>query len=194
MNRQLSPDILLAAYAQGVFPMADPDGVIGWYSPDPRAIIPLESFHVSRTLRQRCRQGCFEIRLNTHFEAVVRNCADRSEGTWISDEIVEAYCLLHRLGFAHCVESWQQGDLVGGLYGVTLGGAFFGESMFHRQTDASKVALVHLVERMRKRRYTLLDVQFTTPHLEQFGVVEIPRDEYLRRLGRALELDCRFVG
>ena len=193
MIRELAPDILLSAYAQGIFPMAGPDDQINWYCPDPRAILPLDAFHVPRTLRQRCRQGPFEIRINADFESVIRACAERDEGTWINADILEAYVLLHRLGFAHSVEAWQDDHLVGGLYGVALGGAFFGESMFHRVTDASKIALVHLVERMRTRGYPLLDVQFATPHLERFGAVEIPRADYLKRLGAALELNCRFA-
>ncbi len=192
MIRELTPDILVSAYAQGIFPMADHNGRIGWFSPNPRAILPLDGFHVSKNLRRRCAQGRFELRINTDFEGVIRSCADREDGTWISRDIVRAYCRLHRLGLAHSVESWQADELVGGLYGVALGGAFFGESMFHRVTDASKVALVHLVERLRARGYVLLDVQFMTPHLRRFGAVEIPRREYLRRLNEALMCRCDF--
>ncbi len=193
MLRDLSPDILLAAYTRGIFPMGGPYGEVSWYSPDPRTVLPLEAFHVPRTLRQRCRQGRFDLRIDADFSAVIHACADRKEGTWITGDIIEAYTRLHRLGHAHSVESWQADRLVGGLYGVALGGAFFGESMFHRVTDASKVALVHLVERLRERGYVLLDVQFTTPHLRRFGAIEIPRDEYLRRLDHAFGLSCRFV-
>jgi leucyl/phenylalanyl-tRNA--protein transferase len=193
MIRELAPNILLAAYAQGIFPMAGPDDEINWYSPDPRAILPLEGFHVSRTLRQRCRQGRYDVRIDADFGAVIVACAERKQGTWISQDIVDAYCRLHQLGFAHSVECYERETLVGGLYGVSLGGAFFGESMFHRVTDASKVALVHLVERMRARGYSLLDVQFTTPHLERFGVLEISRREYLARLRHALKLECCFT-
>ncbi len=193
MIRELEPDILLPAYAQGIFPMADPGDQINWYSPDPRAVLPLDAFHVPRTLRQRYRQGRFEIRMNADFDAVIHACAQRDEGTWINHDIIEAYCLLHRLDFAHSVEAWQEDRLVGGLYGVALGGAFFGESMFHHVADASKVALVHLVDRMRDRGYVLLDVQFATPHLQQFGAIEIPRDDYLRRLEEALKLKCRLA-
>lgn len=185
-------EITVRAYAHGVFPMADDGGQIGWYSPDPRAIIPLEGFHVPRTLRQICRQHRFDVRIDTDFEAVMRACADRDEGTWISDRIVEVYGELHRAGLAHSVESWLDGELVGGLYGVSLGGLFAGESMFSRVANASKVALVHLVERMRKRGCTLLDVQYLTDHLIQFGAVEIPREAYLVRLGAALRLPCRL--
>jgi len=193
MISELAPEILVAAYAQGIFPMADRHGRINWYSPDPRAILPLDAFHVSKNLRRRCQQGRFDVRINTDFEGVIRACADRDDGTWISSEMIKAYSLLHRLGLAHSVESWQGDRLTGGLYGVALGGAFFGESMFHRVTDASKVALVHLVRRMRERGFALLDVQFMTPHLRAFGAVEIPRREYLLRLRQALKLRCRFV-
>ncbi len=189
----LTPEILVTAYANGIFPM-DVEGEIEWFSPDPRAVIELDAFHVSRNLARRYRSGRFEIRVNTAFGAVMRACADRPEGTWISPAIVSAYTRLHQLGLAHSIESWHEGRLVGGLYGVALGGAFFGESMFHCVTDASKVALVALVERLRQRGYCLLDVQFTTSHLRQFGVSEIPRSDYLARLQAALARDCRFVG
>ena len=193
VDPNLLPRPLLAAYASGVFPM-DVQGELCWFSPLRRAIIPLDdSFHVSRTLRQVIRQGRFEVRISAAFERVMRCCADRPEGTWISDEIIAAYGRLHRLGFAHSVETWREGRLAGGLYGVTLGGAFFGESMFHLQRDASKVALVALVERLRSRGYALLDTQYQTAHLRQFGTFEIRRAEYLRRLQAALALNCRFV-
>ncbi|MER3419401.1 MAG: leucyl/phenylalanyl-tRNA--protein transferase [Chloroflexota bacterium] len=189
----LTPDLLVRAYCVGFFPMADSRrGHIRWYSPDPRAVIPLDTFHVPRSLRRTMRRGRFDVRVNRAFGAVIRACADRPE-TWISDEIVRAYEDLHALGLAHSVETWQEERLVGGLYGVALGGAFFGESMFSRVTDASKVALVALVERLRARGFTLLDTQFLTPHLARFGAVEIARAEYLRRLAAALEQECRFV-
>jgi len=200
----LTPDVLVAAYANGIFPM-DVDGTIQWFSPDPRAIIDLDEFHVARRLRRVCRSGRFEIRINTCvdalpsgsrlnvFEEVVRECGNRPEGTWISEEIVTVYTRLHELGLAHSIETWRAGELAGGLYGVTLGGAFFGESMFHRRTDASKVALVALVERMRDRGFELFDVQFLTPHLERFGAKEIPREAYLARLEAALAIDTRFA-
>jgi leucyl/phenylalanyl-tRNA--protein transferase len=189
---KLTPRLLVAAYAQGFFPM-DVDGQIEWFSPDPRAILPLEGFHASKTLLQTYRTGRFQIRLNTAFVEVVRRCGDREEGSWISKEIVRAYSELHRLGLAHSVEAWQNDTLAGGLYGVAIGGAFFGESMFHHERDASKVALVALVKRMRDRGFALLDVQWTTTHLVQFGAVEIPRDAYLERLAAALRLPCRIV-
>ena len=191
-------------------------GKIDWYSPDPRAIMPLDRFHVSRSLRRRVGAGTFHITHDTAFAEVITACAQPrpyAEQTWINDQIVDAYTQLHGAGAAHSIEAWApphlavgpQGhpsdasptpptdlQLVGGLYGVAIAGAFFGESMFSRQTDASKVCLVHLVEHLRSRGFALLDVQFATPHLAQFGIEEIPRDEYLRRLGEALELDVTW--
>jgi leucyl/phenylalanyl-tRNA--protein transferase len=194
--RRLDPETLLSAYAQGVFPMADRDGRIRFYTADPRGIIPLsppEAFHVPGTLRQVVRQGRFDVRVNHDFPATMRACMEnRDGGSWISEELIAAYARLHELGFAHSVESWQDGQLVGGLYGVSLGAAFFGESMFHRTTDASKVALVHLVHRLRERGYELLDTQATTPHLRRFGCVDVPAAEYLRRLESALAKECEF--
>ncbi|HXH05470.1 MAG TPA: leucyl/phenylalanyl-tRNA--protein transferase [Vicinamibacterales bacterium] len=187
-------DELLLAYANGWFPMADDHRRIRWYSPDPRGILPLDRFHVPRRLARTIRQGRFEIRVDTAFREVIEACArNRDEGTWISREIIETYVALHERGFAHSVEAWAEGRLAGGLYGVALLGAFFGESMFHRVRDASKVALVALVERLRERGYRLLDVQWLTGHLEQFGAIEIPRADYLRRLRDALQLECRFA-
>ncbi|MBI5396644.1 MAG: leucyl/phenylalanyl-tRNA--protein transferase [Verrucomicrobia bacterium] len=191
----LEPELLLTAYCRGIFPMAvNARGEIGWFSPDPRAIIPLdERFHVPHGLQRRLKKNPFEFGFDQDFERVMRECAaKRREGTWISEEIVEGYGRLHKLGHAHSVEAWLRGKLVGGLYGVHIGGAFFGESMFHRATDASKVALVALVERLRERGFGLLDTQWVTPHLVQFGTTEIPRREYLRLLRRAIALDCRF--
>lgn len=193
MRADLGPEKLLAAYVIGIFPMADDADEIRWLSPDPRAIIEPDAFKVSRSLRVATQRRVFEVTINRAFPEVIEACADRAEGTWISEEIHKAYCKLHRLGFAHSVESWRDGRLVGGLYGVAIGGAFFGESMFHRVSDASKVALVHLVERMRQRGFVLLDVQFMTEHLRQFGAVEIPRSEYERRLRQALSLPCSLV-
>lgn len=193
----LSVDLLVSAYASGWFPMAVGDGDIRWFSPDPRAIIPLDTFHTSRRLARVVRRGAFRIEINRNFADVVRACAlaerdPEDAGTWIDREIFESYCALHAAGHAHSVEAWQDGRLAGGLYGVALGGAFFGESMFHHVTDASKVALVALVERLRERGFTLLDTQWTTEHLEQFGALEIPRSRYLQLLARALEQDCQF--
>jgi leucyl/phenylalanyl-tRNA--protein transferase len=188
----ITPDLILTAYREGYFPMAESrTGPIGWFSPDPRAVIPLETFHVPRSLRRIVRGGVFECRIDTAFREVMEGCGDRDE-TWISAEILEAYGALHRRGAAHSVESWQNGTLVGGLYGISLGGAFFGESMFSRVPDASKVALVHLVRRLTERRFLLLDTQYVNPHLLQFGVVEMPRAEYLDLLARALTADTHF--
>ena len=193
MTPELAPAMLLTAYAQGIFPMADEDEEIHWYSPDPRTIIDLERFHTPRTLRQLYRQQRFQLTVNRDFEAVIDRCADRPEGTWISADMREAYVELHRLGFAHSVEAWWEGRLAGGLYGVALGGAFLGESMFHDVSNASKIALVHLVEQMKQRDFILLDTQFTTEHLRQFNCLEIPRSEYLERLDEALRMNCRLV-
>jgi len=189
---QLHAKFLLHAYSIGVFPMADPEGDIYWYSPDPRAVIELSDFKIPRSLRQRIKKGGYDIRFNTCFDQIIRQCADRPEGTWISEEIIDAYCRLHRLGFAHSVETYYGNDLAGGLYGVCLGGAFFGESMFTKITEGSKLALVSLVEHLIKRGLDLLDVQFKTGHLSRFGAIEIPRDEYLQRLQHALAIDCSF--
>jgi leucyl/phenylalanyl-tRNA--protein transferase len=190
----LTPEGVLLAYAHGIFPMADErSGEILWFRPDPRAIIPLDGFHVSRSLARTIKRATFEIRLDSDFEGVMRNCADRPEGTWISERFVEVYAALHRAGKAHSVEAWREGRLVGGVYGLALGGAFMAESMFHRETDASKVALAALCSRLRDRGFVLLDVQYVTPHLESLGAVEITRGDYERRLAEALPLDCRFV-
>lgn len=186
--------LLIRAYSAGVFPMALDDGQIGWFSPDPRGILPLETFRVPSRLARVIRQKRFEITVDREFAAVMRHCAERpDDGTWISDEILASYIALHERGLAHSVETWQAGKLVGGLYGVHLGGAFFGESMFHRVTDASKVALAALVERLQARGFTLLDIQWVTPHLSRFGAVEVPRREYLQRLQEALRRDCSFL-
>lgn len=192
MSTLLNPQIILQAYRLGAFPMADESGRISWYSPDPRCIFPLDAFHVPKNLAKTIRRGVFQVRFNTAFEDVLVGCADRAEGTWISRDIYRVYTQLHKQGHAHSVECWHNGELAGGLYGVTMGGAFFGESMFTRVTDASKVALVALIERLRERGYALLDTQWSTPHLARFGAVEIPRGIYLRRLRYALTLPCQF--
>jgi leucyl/phenylalanyl-tRNA---protein transferase len=190
---RFTPRGLLIAYSNAIFPMWHEEiRQIGWYRPDPRAIIPLDGFHVSRSLRKVLRRGHFEIRCNTDFVGVMRACADRPEGTWISEDFVRVYGELHRLGFAHSVEAWREGKLVGGTYGIAIGGAFMAESMFHRETDASKVALAALVGRLNERGFTLLDVQYLTPHLESLGAVEISGDEYGRRLQRAIRLERTF--
>ena len=163
-----------------------------WFQPDPRAVIPLDGFHISRSLAKTLRQGVFAIRYNTDFLGVMRGCADREGGTWISREFFEVYGELHRQGKAHSVEAWRGGKLVGGTYGVALGGAFMAESMFHYETDASKVALFGLFQRLNERGFTLLDVQYLTPHLQSLGALEIPNDEYMNRLSGALPLPCAF--
>jgi leucyl/phenylalanyl-tRNA--protein transferase len=191
---RLDPETLLDAYAQGAFPMAEPDGQILWYTADPRGVLPLERFHVPQTLRQLVRQKKFEIRINHDFEAAMRACMQtRADHTWINDELIQAYVRLHELGHAHSVEAWRNGRLAGGLYGVSLGGAFFGESMFHHHRDASKVALVALVERLRERDFALLDTQTCSDHLTRFGGVEIPEEEYLRQLDEALLKERQFA-
>ncbi len=188
--------LLLNAYASGWFPMAV-DHEIHWFSPDPRGVVPLDQVHVPRRLARVVRGGEFRIEIDRAFVEVMRACAAGRDaddpGTWISDEIVASYTALHARGFAHSVEAWSGDRLAGGLYGVAIGGAFFGESMFHHDTNASKVALVALIERLRARGFTLLDTQWVTPHLEQFGAIEISRADYLRRLQASLRLNCSFV-
>lgn len=190
----LSVPLLVAAYQAGYFPMGMDDGTIGWFSPDPRTILPLDAMHVPRRLARVLRSGRFTVSVDRAFRTIMEACAaGRDEGTWISSEILAVYTALHERGLAHSVEVWRaDGQLAGGLYGVSLGGAFFGESMFHDVTDASKVALVSLVERLRERGFTLLDTQWPTPLLETFGAVEIPRDEYLARLEVAIRTPRRF--
>ena len=184
---------LLGAYRAGYFPMAV-GGDVRWFSPGRRGVIPLDRFRISRRLARVLRQERFRCTVNAAFRDVITACASRddADGTWIDDEILESYCCLHRTGHAHSVEVWAGDRLAGGLYGVSLRGAFFGESMFHRVRDASKVALSCLVERLRARGYRLLDVQWVTPHLEQFGAVEIPRARYLALLETSLRRACTF--
>ena len=169
-------------------------GTISWFSPDPRAIIPLDDrFHIPHGLRRTLKKAPFEVTFDRAFPAVIRECASqREEGTWISRQILTSYSRLHKLGHAHSVEVWANGELVGGLYGVHIGAVFFGESMFHRATDASKVALVTLVERLRQHSFVMLDTQWQTSHLQQFGTREIPRTEYLEILERAVAFSCEF--
>jgi len=194
---RLSPAILLQAYAGGIFPMAESadDPELFWVDPTRRGIIPLDAFHVPRRLKRVVRRGRFAVRCDTAFAAVMRGCAAASEtrpSTWINDEIIRLYGALFEAGAAHSVECWRDGALVGGLYGVSLGAAFFGESMFSCASDASKVALVHLVARLRLGGYRLLDTQFVTPHLAQFGAVEITRARYRRLLAEALRYRAAF--
>jgi len=194
---RLTPEILLAAYAAGVFPMAESadEPELFWVDPRRRGILPLDAFHVPRRLRRVIRHGGFEIRCDTAFEEVIRGCAEASEkrpNTWINDEVVRLYTSLSGRGAAHSVEAWLGDRLVGGLYGVSLGAAFFGESMFSRVTDASKVALVHLAARLRLGGYRLLDTQFLTTHLARFGGIEISRSHYHRLLAEALAYRASF--
>jgi leucyl/phenylalanyl-tRNA--protein transferase len=194
---KLTAELLLQAYAAGIFPMAESadDPELYWVDPVRRGILPLDAFHVPRRLRRTLRQHLFEVRCDNDFESVVRGCAqpaaDRPQ-TWINEEIVALYTELFRRGAAHSVESWHHGELAGGLYGVQLGAAFFGESMFSRVTDASKVALVHLVARLRLGGFMLLDTQFVTEHLERFGAIEVSRRDYHARLAAALRNKAKF--
>lgn len=195
MTPPLTPELLLLAYREGIFPMAEgrDDPEVFWVDPLRRGVIPLEGFHVSRSLARTVRRGRFRATIDEAFEAVVEGCAAREE-TWINGAIFELYAELHRRGHAHSVEVWEGEALVGGCYGVALGGAFFGESMFSRATDASKVALAVLVERLRSGGFKLLDTQFLTPHLASLGAVEVTRAEYRRRLAAALPLPARLRG
>jgi leucyl/phenylalanyl-tRNA--protein transferase len=192
---KLTPEILLRAYAEGLFPMAERRGdpTLYWVSPEKRGIIPLDTFHVPHRLARTVRSGVFTVTADTVFRDVMQACAAPAPGreeTWINDEILRLYCALHASGHAHSIECWQDGALVGGLYGVRLGAAFFGESMFSRQRDASKVALVHLVDGLKRGGFVLLDSQFLTAHLARFGAVEIPREQYLMKLAHALSREA----
>jgi leucyl/phenylalanyl-tRNA---protein transferase len=189
---ELTPELLLKAYSMGIFPMGDErHDEIRWYSPDPRCIFDFDTFHVPKRLARTYRQGVFELRVNQAWREVLLHCANR-DSTWITGKIYAAYTQLHELGFAHTVEAYYEGKLAGGLYGVTIGGAFMGESMFHTVTDASKVCLIYLVQRLKERGFILLDSQFMTEHLSTLGAVNISRDEYIRRLQKALLLNCKF--
>lgn len=192
MTIALTPENVLLAYQQAIFPMYDEFGRLIWLQPDPRTILPLDGLHISRSLAKTLRQNVFEVRFNTDFEGVMRGCADREEGSWISEDFIEVYGELHRYGIAHSVECWRAGKLVGGTYGLALGGAFMAESMFHYETDASKVALAGLVSRLNERGFVLLDTQFLTPHLASLGALEIPHRAYAARLRQALLLPRRF--
>ncbi len=193
----LTPDVLLRAYAIGIFPMAEgrEHSDLHWIDPELRGVLPLEAFHVPRKLRRRLRRGDFEVRCDSAFPQVIQGCAERSQSrhdTWINPTIEKLYVDLFAAGFAHSVECWREGQLVGGLYGVALGAAFFGESMFSRENDASKVALAHLVARLRKGGFLLLDTQFVTEHLRRFGAMEIDREEYRSRLAKAITTPAEF--
>ncbi len=195
----LTPELLLRAYAAGIFPMAESRGdpSVFWVEPEERGVIPLDAFHLSRSLGKALRRDPFQVRCDTAFEPTIRACAEATEDrpdTWINEPIIAACVRLHGAGFAHSVECWRRGEMVGGVYGVSLGAAFFAESMFSRATDASKVALAHLAARLRQGGYMLLDVQFVSEHLKQFGAVEIPAAEYRRRLVRAVTEKAAFRG
>ena len=194
---RIPPELLLRAYASGVFPMAESadDPEVFWVRPEARGVIPLDAFHVPKSLAKTIRQGRFEIRYDHDFAGVIDGCAETGEGrasTWINAPIREAYLDLHRRGHCHSVEAWRDGRLVGGLYGVSLGRAFFGESMFSRERDASKVCLAHLVERVRRQGFVLLDTQFTTEHLKRFGAIDVPRRKYEKLLEEALKGEAIF--
>jgi leucyl/phenylalanyl-tRNA--protein transferase len=192
MQPILTPELLLAAYRHGYFPMPHPETEeIIWFNPDPRAILPLDGFHCSRSLRRSIRRSNFQVSIDKDFSGVMAGCAERSE-TWINAEITEAYERLHRHGAAHSLEIWQNGELVGGTYGVAIGGAFFAESKFHRVTDASKAALYYLVEHLRAKGFSLLEVQFITPHLRTLGAIQIPARDYEQRLQRAVRQSVCF--
>ncbi|MBB6179230.1 leucyl/phenylalanyl-tRNA--protein transferase [Pseudorhizobium flavum] len=188
----ITPDILLRAYSIGLFPMAESadDPEIFWVEPEVRGVLPLDQFHVSHSLAKKLRREPFDIRFDSAFEQVIEKCAEPAgdrPSTWINATIRKLYCELHAMGHAHSVEAFEGAELVGGLYGVSLGSAFFGESMFSRRTDASKICLVHLVERLKAGGFTLLDTQFTTEHLKTFGAIDIPKDDYLEKLKNAVE-------
>ncbi|MGE6739297.1 leucyl/phenylalanyl-tRNA--protein transferase [Allorhizobium pseudoryzae] len=188
----ITPDVLLRAYSIGLFPMAESadDPEIFWVEPEMRGVLPLDAFHVSKSLRKAVKRAPFDIRFNTRFEAVMNGCAEETSdrpSTWINTTIRQLYTELHRMGHAHSVEAFEDGELVGGLYGVSLGAAFFGESMFSRRTNASKICLVHLVERLNANGFQLLDTQFTTEHLKTFGAIDVPKDEYLTLLKATTE-------
>jgi leucyl/phenylalanyl-tRNA---protein transferase len=197
MRQDVTPEMLLRAYAMGVFPMAEgrhAEG-LGWYDPDMRGILPLENFHVPKRLARTVLQRVYDVTINQDFAGVIRACADARRDTWINDQIIDLYVETHRLGYAHSIETRdKQGQLVGGVYGLSMGGAFFGESMFSTARDASKVALVHLAAQCWKQGVTLLDAQFVNPHLLQFGCVEIPRAAYHEKLQAALALPVSFAG
>lgn len=186
--------MLLAAYCQGIFPMAvNAQGAIAWFSPDPRALIPLdERFHIPHGLRRTLKKKIFSVTFDQAFAMVIRGCSAAHGSTWISREIIRSYTQLHREGFAHSIEVWRGDELAGGLYGVQVGAAFFGESMFHHVTDASKIALVALVERLREKQFLLLDTQWATPHLSRFGTYLLPKPEYLALLNEAIALERDF--
>ena len=195
---QLTPDWLFDAYTHGIFPWPlsgrfwQTRTILSWFSPDPRCIFEFDQFHVSRRLEQTCKSGRFHITTDTDFSGVIRGCAERHEGTWITPEMIDAYIEFHRLGYAHSVEAWSNNELAGGVYGIAIGGMFAAESMFYNQRDASNVALVTLMRRLKEWGYQLVDIQVKTEHTARFGAVEISRSEYLRRLHSALRYNVEF--
>lgn len=192
----LDVGLLVVGYRRGYFPMWSQEYGIQWHYPDPRAIIPLENYKPSKSLRPVLNRREFEIRIDTSFEEVMRECSKpRSEddGVWISEEMIQVYTLAHRLGFAHSVESYRDGELVGGLYGICIGGVFFGESMFSKVPNSSKVAFHHLIQILVKNGFQLLDTQYMNDNVERYGAIEVPRDEFLRMLSQAIDLECRFT-
>ena len=187
----IEPSMLLNAYCQGIFPMGLENGQLSWFSPDPRGVLPMDEWHVPRSVRSMLRKRAFDIRVNTAFKEVIRACGMRPE-TWITRQIIASYEALHSLGYAQSIETWENGELVGGLYGVCVGGAFFGESMFSKVTGGSKASLVWLMQHLQEREFLLHDTQWTTPHLAMFGGREIPRKQYLKLLGEAIRKPVRF--
>ncbi|MBC7408527.1 MAG: leucyl/phenylalanyl-tRNA--protein transferase [Arcicella sp.] len=195
-TNKLTADDLIYGYMNGIFPMADTDGTLYWYSPDPRAVIPITTYKTPKSLRPVINKKTFEVRINTNFENVMRNCAGARKGdseTWISEEIIEAYCELNKSGLAYSVETYIENRLVGGLYGVSIGGAFFGESMFYAVPDASKVAFHYLMKILKHQEFELLDTQFINDNVKRFGAIEIPRGEYVKALKSSLEKPCLFT-
>jgi len=195
-TNKLTANDLIYGYMNGIFPMADTDGTLYWYSPDPRAVIPIMTYKTPKSLRPIINKNTFEVRINTNFEGVMRNCASARKGdseTWISEEIIEAYCELNKSGLAYSVETYIDNRLVGGLYGVSIGGAFFGESMFYIIPDASKVAFHYLMKILKHQDYELLDTQFINDNVKRFGAIEIPRREYIKTLKNSLEKQCNFT-
>lgn len=195
-TNKLTANDLIYGYMNGIFPMADTDGTLYWYSPDPRAVIPITSYKPPKSLRPIINKKVFDVRINTDFEGVMRNCASARKGdseTWISEEIIEAYCELNKAGLAYSVETYTDDRLVGGLYGVAIGGAFFGESMFYKTPDASKIAFHYLMKILNRQDYELLDTQFINDNVKRFGAIEIPRGEYVKSLKIALIKDCTFT-
>ncbi len=186
-------ELLIVAYQNGVFPMGEKNNdIINWYFPNPRAILPLKNFKISRSLKQVLKKNKFQIKINSSFNEVIKNCADRKE-TWVSQIIIDSYISLYKNGFAHSVETWENGNLVGALYGVAIGSAFFGESMYSKVSNASKIALYYLVERLKEKKFTLLEIQFLTEHLKKFGGIEIDSESYLTILKNAVRKKRKFI-